>query len=345
MSATSSIKPGDSLRTNERYPTWDKVIPLPPESLLWSVGGSSLELFLLVGDAWMQAMAPYIQAGTKVLDIGCGCGHSARTLLPNSNVTRYVGFDVIPENIGWCQRFIEPLSGGRACFLHYDIYSAEYRPQGVLRASDLKFPCEDRSVDLIIAASLFTHLLEPDAAHYLREIGRVISQRGHALLSIHTDVPAGTNYAGGESRIDVALEVGEASDAVTITAEASMLKTESARSISARALEGTTRPRYLSLHPRGQALPDGPEARGQRPRFARHAGNDAPVRPRCARRYIFWGARGGRGLQVLLRLTERRRFALRAGLAHHHHRFRHRQDQARPVGGGDRVDRRNRLAP
>jgi SAM-dependent methyltransferase len=206
MSSTSSIKPGDSLRTNERYPTWDRVIPLPPESLLWSVGGSSLELFLLVGDAWMQAMAPYIQAGTSVLDIGCGCGRSARTLLPNSNVTRYVGFDVIPENIDWCQRFIEPLSGGRACFLHYDIYSAEYRPQGVLRASDLKFPCEDQSVDLIIAASLFTHLLEPDAAHYLHEIGRVISQRGRALLSIHTDVPAGANYAGGETRIDVALE-------------------------------------------------------------------------------------------------------------------------------------------
>jgi len=204
MSSTSSIEPGDSLRTNELYPTWDNIIPLPPRSLLWSVGGSSLELFLLVGDAWMQAMASYIQAGTSVLDIGCGCGRSARTLLPNSNVTRYVGFDVIPENIDWCRRFIEPMSGGRACFLHYDIYSTEYRPQGTLRASDLRFPCDDGSVDLIIAASLFTHLLEPDAAHYLREIGRVISARGHALLSIHTDTAAGKPYTGTETRIDVA---------------------------------------------------------------------------------------------------------------------------------------------
>jgi SAM-dependent methyltransferase len=199
MSSTSSIEPGDSLRTNELYPTWNNIIPLPPQSLLWSVGGSSLELFLLVGDAWMQPMASYIQAGISVLDIGCGCGRSARTLLRNSNVTRYVGFDLIPENIDWCRRFIEPMSGGHACFLHYDIYSAEYRPQGTLRASDLRFACDDGSVDLIIALSLLAHLLDPDVAHYLREIGRVISARGHALLSIHTDTAVGKPYTGTET--------------------------------------------------------------------------------------------------------------------------------------------------
>ena len=152
----------------------------------------------------MQAMASYIQAGISVLDIGCGCGRSARTLLRNSNVTRYVGFALIPENIDWCRRFIEPMSGGHACFRHYDIYSAEYRPQGTLRASDLRFPCDDGSVHLIIAASLFAHLLDPYVAQYLREIGRVISARGHALLSIHTDTAAGKPYTGTETRTNVA---------------------------------------------------------------------------------------------------------------------------------------------
>src|SRR4051812_37448167 len=186
MSSISSISSSDSSRTHELYPTWDKIIPLPPQNLLWSVGGASLELYLLVGDAWMQAMSPYISPDTSVLDIGSGCGRSARALLPNSNVSSYIGFDVILENVEWCRRFIEPLSEGRARFLHFDLYSAEYRPGGVLRASDLVFPCEDGSIDLVIAASLFTHLLEPDAVHYLREIGRVISPRGHALLSVHT---------------------------------------------------------------------------------------------------------------------------------------------------------------
>jgi SAM-dependent methyltransferase len=204
MSSTSLISSSDGLRTNERYPTWDKIMPLPPESLLWSVGGSSLELFLLVADAWMQAMAPYIQPSTRVLDIGCGCGRSARGLLANSNVSKYTGFDVIPENIDWCRRFIEPLSGGRARFLHFDLYSAEYRPQGSMRASDLVFPCGDGCVDLVIASSLFTHLLETDARRYLKEIGRVLSARGHALLSIHIEVPAGVNFSGTETRIDVA---------------------------------------------------------------------------------------------------------------------------------------------
>jgi SAM-dependent methyltransferase len=206
MTSTSSIQPSDSSQTSERYPTWNGIIPLPPHSLLWSVGGASLELFLVVADAWNQAMSPYIQPNTTVLDIGCGCGRSARTLLLYPDVARYIGFDVIPENIEWCRKFIEPLSAGRARFFHFDLYSAEYRPHGTLRASELVFPCEESSADLIVAASLFTHLLEPDAVHYLHEIGRVISGRGYALLSIHTNVPPGEKFTGTEARIDVAPE-------------------------------------------------------------------------------------------------------------------------------------------
>src|SRR4051794_13022019 len=52
MESISRISPFDSLRTHELYPIWDGVMPFPPKSLLWSVGGSSLENFLVVADAW-----------------------------------------------------------------------------------------------------------------------------------------------------------------------------------------------------------------------------------------------------------------------------------------------------
>jgi len=203
MSIALKFSSGDSERTHERYGTWEKIIPLPPDGLLWSVGGASLELFLVVADAWTQAMSPYIQPGATVLDIGCGCGRSARALVPHPCVAQYTGFDVIAENVDWCRKHIEPFAGGRARFLYYDLYSAEYNPNGALKASDLAFPCETGSVDLVIAASLFTHLLEVDAIHYLQQISRVLSRRGYALLSIHTQVQDGENFGGTEARIDI----------------------------------------------------------------------------------------------------------------------------------------------
>jgi hypothetical protein len=53
---------------------------------------------------------------------------------------------------------------------------------------------------------VFTHLLEPDATHYLREIARVLSPTGRALVSIHNAVPAGERFFGTETRIDVATD-------------------------------------------------------------------------------------------------------------------------------------------
>lgn len=189
-------------------------MPLPPASLQWSVGGTTLENFLLVADAWDQAMTPYLHPESTVLEIGCGCGRSARPLLRHPYVSRYVGFDVIAENIEWCKRFLAPASRGRGQFLHYNLYSAEYNPGAEMRASELVFPAADSSVHLVIANSVFTHLLESDAAHYLREIGRTLHTGGHAMLSIHVNVPEGQRFSGTESRIDISpayfRELGEA---------------------------------------------------------------------------------------------------------------------------------------
>ena len=60
MGSTSRITSLDSARTHERYPVWEGIAPIPPESLLWSVGGSSVENFLAVSDFWAQMMAPYL---------------------------------------------------------------------------------------------------------------------------------------------------------------------------------------------------------------------------------------------------------------------------------------------
>jgi SAM-dependent methyltransferase len=198
------IQARDAVSTHDRYGIWEGIIPLPPDSLLFSVGGASLELWLVLSDAFHQVFVRHLPLCSVVLDIGCGCGRSARLLVPHTAVKTYIGFDVIVENIVWCQRFIQERFPTKAIFYHYDVTSAEYNPNGTMHAHDVRFPAENGTVDLVIATSLFTHLLEDDAKHYLAEIARVLNSVGRAIITIHTSVAEGVTFSGNEHRIDIA---------------------------------------------------------------------------------------------------------------------------------------------
>ena len=150
--------------------------------------------------------AHYLPENASVLDIGCGCAKTARFLAADPRVARYTGFDPMPSVIAWNNRFGIPYTGERFCFLHFDLYSSEYNPNGQVQACDFRFPAQDSSIDVAIAASLFTHLLEPDAKRYLHETARVLRPAGKIILSLHTEPPEGVNYAGDEARIDVRLD-------------------------------------------------------------------------------------------------------------------------------------------
>ncbi len=200
--APAAIRPisfGDSTRT---HPSGSADLPLPTESLMWSVG-SSIENFLAVGRIWGQLVNSFTPEHSTVLDIGCGCGRVARFLIDNLRIDKYIGFDVIRENIGWCRQHLEPHWNGRSELYWFDLYSAEYNPLGAVKANQLVFPCESGAADIVFAGSLFTHLLEPDAVHYLEEIRRVLSPRGKAILSVHTQPPPGSLFFGTERRIDI----------------------------------------------------------------------------------------------------------------------------------------------
>lgn len=198
------IRPGDETGSHPRYPRWQGVVPLPPEGLMWSAGAPDVENFLVVADAWAQLVRLHLPPRGTVLDVGCGCGRLARVLAADAALGGYVGFDCIAASITWCQAQVLPAFAGRRCeFHHVDARSAEYNPAGSMRSQDVRFPCGTASMDVVVAASLFTHLLEADAACYLREIARVLKAGGTALLTIRATAAAGETYAGNESCIDV----------------------------------------------------------------------------------------------------------------------------------------------
>lgn len=185
------------------YPVWTHTLPIPPPLLMGSTGTFELPLFLLVGHCWAQLVAHYLPDPARVLDIGCGCGKTARFLAQDPRIVDYLGFDVLQASTDWATRFLAPATGGRFRFEHADLRNGEYNPHGTLAAEAFRFAAADASVDVCFAASLYTHLVEAEAVHYLAETARVLAPGGRAIISLHIEPAAGQRYSGSEARIDV----------------------------------------------------------------------------------------------------------------------------------------------
>ena len=182
------------------------VPPLPGAGVRGSVGSPSMAGYLVSSDAWQLLLSRFLRPNARVLDIGCGCGKMARSLMYHPYIEKFIGFDVSQACIDYCNQVLAPLIGPKFEFHRFDVYSECYNPHGTIRGSELIFPAEDGSIDVAFGISLFTHLLEPDARHYLREVRRVLSPTGVFLPSIHINPEPGTRYSGSEVRIDVEID-------------------------------------------------------------------------------------------------------------------------------------------
>lgn len=164
---------------------WDRAtgrtaIRPPPADFVHGIGGG-----WEVGDLFLGHFKTLagLKAGEAVLDAGCGVGRMAVPLIEYLGPAgRYDGFDIVPEYVRWCTREITRRHP-HFRFAHADIYSREYNPHGRLKAADFRFPYPDGSFDFAVLTSVFTHLLPPDAAHYLAEVGRVLKPGGRALAT------------------------------------------------------------------------------------------------------------------------------------------------------------------
>lgn len=182
-------------------PTQPFGVAVPSYALRTSAGTGDLALFLGIGEAWAQIVSCFLPPDPVVLDLGCGCGKLARFLHLNPRL-QYVGVDIFLPSILWCRRAFAA-SADRTRFEHIDGHSVTYNPEGTIRTTEISLPLAAESVDAVVCGSLFTHLLEPDAIHYLQEIARVLRPGGGAFISVHVDVPHGERFSGTEDRIDV----------------------------------------------------------------------------------------------------------------------------------------------
>lgn len=155
---------------------------LPPLELL-SDGTVSIADYISVGENFVNYFLinhAQLLPHESVLDVGSGIGQKARPL-SRYLTNRYDGLEIMADAVAWCRRAYAPYPKFR--FQVADIFSAHYNPAGKLRAGEYTFPYEDRSFDVVLLSSVFTHMLPADVARYFGEISRVMKPGGRCVAT------------------------------------------------------------------------------------------------------------------------------------------------------------------
>lgn len=120
----------------------------------------------------------------SVLDFGCGCGRMARRLIQQQpRPQRYLGIDLHPEMVAWCEANLTPVAP-EFTFVHHDVFHESYNP-GPGKPRSRPLPASDESATLVIAHSVFTHILQEDVEHYLHELARIMRPGGAARATFY----------------------------------------------------------------------------------------------------------------------------------------------------------------
>jgi SAM-dependent methyltransferase len=151
-------------------------LPLPPVEMRRLVGPFDAESF---DNPSGKVVYPWIpeEKYRRFLDFGCGCGRVARQLiLQKPRPELYVGVDLHPAMIHWCQENLTPAAPNFS-FHHHDVFNVAFNP-GRDKALTAPFPVADGEFTAVNALSVFTHLTEEQAGYYLRECARVLHREG-----------------------------------------------------------------------------------------------------------------------------------------------------------------------
>ena len=144
----------------------------------------------------------------RVLDICCGCGQMALYLKGYLDETgSYAGVDIHRPSIRWCQKKISRRWRNFE-FAHVDVHNETYNPAGMHRAELFQLPFADRSFDLVLLKSVFTHMRPPEVSNYVREVARLLKVNGKCLVTFFLLNEAQAALAR-EGRNALAFEFGE----------------------------------------------------------------------------------------------------------------------------------------
>lgn len=151
---------------------------VPPLKLRHIIGLDNFK----VDRAEMLAKHLDLMNGDSILDVGCGCGSLAYSLIRYHNFQgKYEGFDIVKDFIDWLQgHYTTKYPNFRFTFA--PLSNNNYVRKGE-NAGDYTFPYPSGTFDAVFLGSVFTHMLPADLEHYLSEIVRVMKSHGTSFIS------------------------------------------------------------------------------------------------------------------------------------------------------------------
>lgn len=147
----------------------------PPRRLLYD-GPRDPELFRENGREFLRHYLDKcgLQPNESILDVGAGMGRKTVPLTGYlSEWGSYLGLDVNRRGVEWCKSRISSRFPNFE-FRHLDVFNGRYNPRGTLQDSKVTFPCAEESIDFVVMASVFTHMLPAGLERYLQETARVL---------------------------------------------------------------------------------------------------------------------------------------------------------------------------
>ena len=155
---------------------------VPPRALNFT---GSIEGFRESGNRLVRLLTDLagLEPSSRVLDVGCGLGRLAVPLTGYlEQGGSYEGLDIVESAIEWCNENIASQYANFR-FTVADVFNHEYNPGGRYQASEYRFPYDDEAFDLVVLASVFTHMVPEDMSHYVAEVARVLAGGGRCFAT------------------------------------------------------------------------------------------------------------------------------------------------------------------
>jgi len=158
-------------------------LELPPKSLRFM--NEDDQKFFDIGRVNIKLLEEYgLDKTSFILDIGSGYGRLAYALnkeFPKFS-GKYVGVDILPKHVKWCQDNIEEKLENYK-FDHLNIINDRYNPEGTIKADQVIIDYNSVEFDLVCLFSVFTHMYERDIKHYLSQINNNLKKGGLCIAT------------------------------------------------------------------------------------------------------------------------------------------------------------------
>jgi SAM-dependent methyltransferase len=146
-------------------------VPFPPWQEMVTVGGETdLRLFLSIGHACYESVNKFISSELafpiKVLDFGVGCARTMRFFYRETDKYDCYGCDVDRRAIDYINRYVPFINARTTNNLPPLPYQAGY-------------------FDIVYSISVFTHLENKSLNLWMKEMHRILKDKGSLELSLH----------------------------------------------------------------------------------------------------------------------------------------------------------------